>query len=207
MHRIATLVSALLLSIQVQAVQPTMLDRMRSIQGDAKALQHAIDQGRQTASFCSNCHGENGISAIPEVPDLAGQNPAYLLEQMRKFATGERRDPFMQGLIKVLKEDERVEIVLYYSAARPQAGKANPALAAKGKEKFNKQCAACHGELAKGNDTVPRLAGQKSTYIEISLTRYGSRTGDRNDPQMNAIAMALSKEDIAAIAGYLASMP
>jgi cytochrome c553 len=202
------LACAVLSSSQVLAATPAALEKIRALQsGDAKALQRAIDAGRQTASFCANCHGEDGNSNIPEVPNLSGQNPAYQLEQMRKFEAGERRDPFMQGLIKVLKEDERVNIVLYYSAARPQPGTANPALAARGKEKFKAQCVGCHGETARGNETIPRIAGQKSTYLITSLTRYRAQSKERSDPQMSAIAAALSKEEIAALAAYLASMP
>jgi cytochrome c553 len=28
----------------------------------------AIDGGRKVSSFCVNCHGDDGVSKIPEVP-------------------------------------------------------------------------------------------------------------------------------------------
>ncbi|MBI2308873.1 MAG: c-type cytochrome [Rhodocyclales bacterium] len=186
--------------------QPGALDRLRAMQATPAASRAAIAQGKQAAFFCVNCHGEDGNSHIPEVPSLAGQNPAYLVEQMRKFGSGERRDQFMQGLIKVLKDEERAQIALYYGAGKPQPGTANAALAARGKGKFEQICAACHGPQAHGSDTIPRLAGQKVAYLEISITRYRNRSGERNDPLMAAATAKLSKNEISALANYLASL-
>ncbi|MFC5299963.1 c-type cytochrome [Azospira restricta] len=198
---------ALLLSAAA-AAQPGALDRLRALQANPAASKAAAEQGRQAAFFCVNCHGEDGNSQIPEVPSLAGQNPAYLIEQMRKFGAGERRDPFMQGLIKVLKDEERAQIALYYAAGRPQANKANATLAAQGRSRFEKSCATCHGPRGRGNDAelIPRIAGQKPAYLESSITRYRNRSGERNDPRMTAVTANLAKDEIVALANYLASL-
>ena len=45
---------------------------------------------RKVAAFCANCHGEGGNSVKPDVPNLAGQNTAYLLDQVRQFSDGRR---------------------------------------------------------------------------------------------------------------------
>lgn len=82
-------------------------ERMKVLQADPAALQNAIAAGKKASFFCANCHGENGIAKTSDVPNLAGQHPSYLLEQIRKFGAGERKDPFMQGLIKVLNDEER----------------------------------------------------------------------------------------------------
>ena len=89
--------------------QTTAQERLKAIQADPAALKTAIEGGRKASSFCVNCHGDDGISKTPEVPNLGGQNPAYLLEQIRKFGNGERVNPFMQGVIKVLKDEERMQ--------------------------------------------------------------------------------------------------
>lgn len=183
------------------------MERLKALQNDPVALRAAIDAGRKASFFCVNCHGPDGNSSIPEVPNLAGQNPAYLLEQIRKFGAGERKDAFMQGLIKVLKDEERVQVALAYADAKVHEHKSNPALAARGKELFGKLCVRCHGEQGHGNEKIPRLAGQQIPYLQTSLTRYRDKTGERNDQLMAIATSGLKNEDIAAIANYLTQLP
>lgn len=187
--------------------QPTAPERLKSLQADATAQKAAIEAGRKAAFFCANCHGDDGISKTPEVPNLAGQNPAYLLEQIRKFGAGERKDQFMQGLIKVLKEEERVQIALFYGSGAVKPTKADPAEAARGKDLFTRLCVRCHGEAARGDATIARLAGQQIPYLQTSLTRYRDRTGVRNNQLMSIATSSLKNEDIKAIANYLTQLP
>lgn len=182
-------------------------DKLKAIQADPAALKQAIEAGQKAAFFCVNCHGESGISKIPEVPNLAGQNPAYLLEQIRKFGAGERKDQFMQGLIKVLKDDERVQIALYFGSQTVPPSKADPAQVARGKELFTKLCVRCHGEAARGDATIPRLAGQQIPYVVTSVTRYRDGTGVRNNQLMSIATSTLKNEDIKALANYLTQLP
>jgi cytochrome c553 len=182
-------------------------DKLKAIQADPAALKQAIEAGQKASFFCVNCHGESGISKIPEVPNLAGQNPAYLLEQIRKFGAGERKDQFMQGLIKVLKDDERVQIALYFGNQNVPPSKADPSQVARGKELFTKLCVRCHGEAARGDATIPRLAGQQIPYVVTSVTRYRDGTGVRNNQLMSIATSTLKNEDIKAIANYLTQLP
>lgn len=182
-------------------------ERLKSLSADPVALRAAIDAGKKATFFCANCHGEDGISKTPEVPNLAGQNPAYLLEQIRKFGSGERKDQFMQGLIKVLKDEERVQVATYFASMKVPPSAADSSQVPRGKELFSKLCVRCHGEQARGNELFPRLAGQKVPYLKSSITRYRDMTGVRNN-QLMAIATApLKNEDITAIANYLTQMP
>ena len=189
------------------SAQVPVQDKLKAIQADPAALKQAIEAGHKATFFCLNCHGDNGISKIPEVPNLAGQNPAYLLEQIRKFGSGERKDQFMQGLIKVLKDDERVQIALFYGSQTVPPSKADPALVAHGKEQFTKLCVRCHGDAARGDATIPRLAGQQIPYLVSSLTRYRDNTGVRNNQLMSIATSTLKNEDIKAIANYLTQLP
>lgn len=182
-------------------------ERLKAVQADPVALKAAVDAGKKASFFCANCHGEDGISKTPEVPNLAGQNPAYLLEQIRKFGSGERKDNFMQGLIKMLKDEERLQIALYFAGQPVSPGKADAAQAARGKELFAKLCVRCHGEQAHGNETYPRLAGQKLPYLQSSITRYRDNTGVRNNQLMSIATAPLKNDDIVAIANYLSQLP
>src|SRR5574343_798406 len=179
-------------------------ERLKILQGDPVGLKSAIEVGRKASFFCANCHGETGVSKSPDVPNLAGQNPAYLLEQIRKFGNGERQDAFMQGLIKVLKDDERIQLALFYAAQSMPPAKANTQLLARGKELFSKLCVRCHGEQAHGNDIYPRLACQNAVYLQASVTRYRDTPTVRNYPLMSVATAPLKNDDIVAIAHYLA---
>ena len=191
----------------VAFAQTPAQDKLKAIQADPAALKQAIEAGQKASFFCVNCHGESGISKIPEVPNLAGQNPAYLLEQIRKFGSGERKDQFMQGLIKVLKDDERVQIALFFGSQAVPPSKADPVQVARGKELFTKLCVRCHGEAARGDATIPRLAGQQIPYVVTSVTRYRDGTGIRNNQLMAIATSTLKNEDIKAIANYLTQLP
>lgn len=187
--------------------QPAAQERLKAIQADPSALKTAVEAGRKASFFCANCHGENGISKSPEVPNLAGQNPAYLLEQIRKFGAGERKDQFMEGLIKVLKDEDRVQIALFFAAEPVPPAKADAALIVKGKDLFGKLCVRCHGEQARGNELYPRLAGQKLPYLQSSITRYRDGTGIRNNQLMSIATAPLKNEDVIAVANYLTQLP
>ena len=178
------------------------------LQSDPTAFAASVESGRRLASFCFNCHGEDGHSRIPETPNIAGQNALYLHEQIRKFATGERRNDFMQGLTRALSEDERINVAIYFAAqkAYPASPMAGPAAAA-GASLFRRNCAACHGELGHGKNEIPRIAGQHGIYLSKALSAYRAKDGTRGDPRMRAVAAALTDQEIAALAAYLSALP
>ena len=78
-------------------------------------------------------------------------------------------------------------------AGDSQAGKAKAAT-----------CAGCHGANGIGiMGTYPNLAGQHADYIAKQLKAF--KAGDRKDPVMAPMAMALSEQDMADIGAYYAS--
>jgi cytochrome c553 len=187
--------------------QQTTQDKLKALQSDPVALRAAIDGGKKVTFFCANCHGEDGNSKIPEVPNLAGQNPAYLLEQIRKFGAGERKDQFMQGLIKVLKDDERVQAASYFASQPVHSGKGDPAQVVRGQALFTKLCVRCHGDKGHGAETIPRLAGQKMPYLQQSVKRYRDGTGIRNSPLMAVATGGLKDDEIVALSNYITQLP
>lgn len=113
----------------------------------------------------------------------------------------------MQGLIKVLKEDERVAMAVYFSSQDVTAGKGNAALVTLGRDNFRKLCQRCHGEQAHGAETIPRLAGQQVEYLKRSITRYRDKSGERIFPLMQIATAPLKDDDIAALANFLTTLP
>ena len=182
--------------------------KMTQISQDPAALSAAVLRGQSEASVCRHCHGVGGNSVLPEVPNLASQNAGYLLEQMNKFAQGQRKSSaFMEGMIKALKPEERINIALFLSR-QPVASKPDGrnAQSVAGKGLYGKLCVSCHGASGSGSHTIPRLAGQQVKYLEDSLKRYRSGNGDRIDPQMAAYTRNLKDADIQNLASYLSTL-
>src|SRR4051812_6128826 len=91
--------------------------RLKDLEGNPRLLETAAKAGGKLASFCANCHGDGGNSLKPDVPNLAGQNAHYLLEAMRQYMDGRRKNSeFKQRLMKVLSADERINLIVFYSA-------------------------------------------------------------------------------------------
>lgn len=182
---------------------------LEAVQSDDTRRTQLLRTGQRVAEFCGNCHGRNGTSTTPEVPNLAGQNAAYVLEQMRKFAAGERRDDmnFMRGLIKALNEEEKAAVAYYYAGLEPVPVRVPDGVGNdRGRALFASRCAQCHGERARGAQQVPRLAGQQPEYLRLSLERYQRRTGERIYPPMSEIVRGLGAADVMALVDYLAAL-
>jgi cytochrome c553 len=113
----------------------------------------------------------------------------------------------MQGLIKALKDDERLQISLFYASMNVPPSRADAALANKGKEIFGKLCVRCHGDQARGNAEIPRIAGQKMAYLQTTIARYRDVTGIRNNQLMAIATATLKNEEITAVANYLTQLP
>jgi cytochrome c553 len=182
--------------------------RFSEAQSSPRLADDLYKVGRKVAAVCANCHGEGGTSTKPSIPNLAGQNPAYLLEQMRQFADGRRRNEFMEGMIRAIDSDEKIGMVLFY-AAQPVAHQpaANAALAAKGQEYFAKSCFRCHGTDGRGNAQIARIAGQQPEYLRLTLQRYRGGAGVRANSIMTPNTKLMTDADIEAVVAYVSSMP
>jgi len=65
---------------------------------------------------------------------------------------------------------------------------------------------ACHGPLAQGMATFPRLAGQHQDYLVKQLHVFQETEGRPGTP-MKQITHLLSDQEMEAVAGYLQSFP
>lgn len=167
-----------------------------------------LGTGRRVAAVCANCHGDKGQSSSAETPVLAGQNPDYLVDQVRKYIDGRRRNMFMEGMLKALDRDETAGMVLFYAAQStdPQPQQ-SPALVEKGRNYYAKVCVACHGVDGRGTASMPRLAGQHPGYVLASLNHFKQRDGVRSSPQMEMVVSQMTEADMRAVAAYVAALP
>jgi cytochrome c553 len=84
--------------------------------GDAKA-------GRTKALACQACHGLDGLSKVPDAPNLAGQVEGYLVTQLRAFKSGARKSEAMSVVAATLSEQDIDNLAAYYAAIEVQLGR------------------------------------------------------------------------------------
>jgi len=178
--------------------------------GNYKVLNESVIRGGLRIRLCQYCHGKDGNSTRAGVPNLAEQNPMYLLTQFEYFRTDKRKNKVMNELAKGLTKDERVNIALYYASQKvvvsPGLQNVNSLSYKSGSDIYKSICANCHGVKGYGAETLPRIAGQKSEFINKTLNAYKAKEGVRPDSPMLAISAALSETDISSIATFVSFM-
>lgn len=183
----------------------SLLDKMQFVQQQPAVYEAAIASGKERGMLCGYCHGKDGNSVKNEIPNLAQQNPEYLLNQFHLFSVGERKSYVMEQVAKLLTPDEMVNLTLYYASQKvtPQS---NIKTSKKGEEKYQTFCFACHGEDGKGNKDLPRLAGQKKGFLLKALKDFKEGKSARAISPMVKIMRAVDASDISPLADYIASM-
>jgi cytochrome c553 len=72
-------------------------------------------------AMCTGCHGIKGYkTAFPSVyhvPKIGGQSPAYIVNALKAYKSGERSHPSMRGIAASLSEETMKELAEYYGGA------------------------------------------------------------------------------------------
>ena len=185
-------------------------------QGTIFALRTRTPPMLQTArrvaeTSCAGCHGANGISSTKDVPNLAGQRPAYLYVELRAYQSGARGDSTMGAAVKSLNDNALVKVAAYYasldpaqpistSSAKPAPAQADPVQAGKAAAAA---CAGCHGDsgISKTPGT-PSLVGLDPKYLVAAMKAY--KSGQRKNDVMKSMISAIADVDLSNIALYYA---
>lgn len=64
---------------------------------------------------CTGCHGLDGRSRDPDVPNIAGQKERYIAKALRDFRIGERRHLMMTFLAKSMSDEDIEAYAKYYA--------------------------------------------------------------------------------------------
>ena len=72
--------------------------------------------GKALARNCAACHGETGIGSNPAWPSIAGQRPGYLVNVLKAFRAGLRKDPMMAGVARGLSDTDIADLAAHYAA-------------------------------------------------------------------------------------------
>lgn len=203
----------------------------------AASILHAegnINAGKQKATSCAGCHGEDGNSMVATFPKLAHQHSSYLQQQLHAFKDGTRSDPMMSAIAMTLADEDIQDISAYY-AVQKVSENSLPVSAADADEKpadnndavqslitqgsnlyrnGNLQsavsaCIACHGPFGEGNKpaSFPALKSQHADYLIKALTDFKSGARSNNPENiMHMIAKKMSDQEIKAVAYRISMM-
>lgn len=152
-----------------------------------------VQAGEPLTAMCGSCHGASGISTDPMVPNLAGQEPTYLVNAIKAYRSLERSHEDMV----TSKTDEEIEsIAAYYSVQQVSSANGTGEQA----EAVIAKCERCHGQSASESTmVVPNLNGQNSEYLLRVMKQY--RDEERGNSMMHKMSSGYSDallEDIAA---------
>ncbi len=168
--------------------------------------------------LCAGCHGAQGEgNPTTAAPRIAGQNVAYLENQLLHFRAGSRgyhpddkAGGQMRSVVQALSDNDLAELAAEYgkmTVSTPPGLKTDT-----GKDLYITTCLQCHGPQARGFVQLrsPNLTILNDWYIANQLKAYtaGWRgTSDSTDlpsMMMRTIASHISSEkDIAEVIRYI----
>ena len=172
--------------------------------------------------YCKTCHGLSGQGYYGyfAMPRLAGQQPKYLENQLRDFIEPRRTNPVMFNVAHSLSPSMVAALAAHFRDLNPKPmGGAPKEHVATGKTIYQEglpdcnvpACSVCHGPEAKGQDKIPRLAGQLFPYTGKELTNWSRERGQGSGNDTSAVmvptAHNLTQSQIAEIAAYLSYLP
>jgi cytochrome c553 len=173
------------------------------------AIAADIAAGQKKAEACVACHGPNGNSPDGQFPVLAGQSARYIGLQLKDFKEGRRKDPVMSPMAAPLSSEDMQDLAVYFAAQKPVAitFKPDPDKVQLGAKKSDETlCAMCHLGGLKGQNEIPRLAGQQPDYVMKQLKAFKARTRTNDGGNMTSVAQTLSEEDMLDLANYIGSL-
>lgn len=101
------------------AVLPTVF--LTLLLGTAGSAAAADGQSLYADKACTSCHGLGGEQPIaPQYPKLAGQNKAYLAQQMRDIKSGKRDNGLSMTMKPIMANvsDEEIEAIAEYLSSQ-----------------------------------------------------------------------------------------
>jgi len=168
-----------------------------------------LEAGKRKAEACGACHGADGNSTIAQFPVLAGQTARYLYLQLKDFKEGRRSEPSMAPFVAKLSTRDMLDLAEYFAAQKPKpiAFKADAARVARGKKKADEVlCTMCHLGGMKGQNEIPRVAGQHPEYVIKQLKAFKARTRNNDAGSMTSVAQTVTEQDIEDLAHYISSL-
>lgn len=82
----------------------------------APAMAQDAAAGKTKAAVCAACHGAEGVSVIPDYPNLAGQKVKYLESSIKAYRDGQRKHAVMSPMAAGLSDADILDLAAYFAA-------------------------------------------------------------------------------------------
>jgi cytochrome c553 len=172
--------------------------------------------GAEVAQSCAACHGERGIAADPQNPNLAGQSGVAIYKQLHDYKSGSRVHEVMTGIAQGLDDQQIVDVAGHFAASPRRA--LDPTTAEVVDEDIVRlvergdparslpACNSCHGSNAGGPMETPTLSHQNREYLARQLRAFKDDSR-RNDiyTRMRSVADKLTDREIEKLANFYAT--
>lgn len=154
-----------------------------------------VEEGKRIARMCDSCHGKNGNSTRPGIPNLSGLTMRYLTEATTAYRDGLWKHDVMREMVSFLKDDDIEKVSLYYALQEPVATKTPDKFDMAAGTKIKPACTLCHSdEGIKKDPRIPNLNGQDHKYLIEATMAYAN--GKRKNEDMEKIAKAIKPQDV-----------
>ena len=146
-------------------------------------------------------------------PVLAGQPSLYAITQLFLFREGRRSNEAMTAVAKTFTDDDMRGFSDYIGTLPPVP--APPAQTPPDAARMDKgrilaqehKCVFCHGADLGGGQQVPRIAGQREDYLQVSLRGFHGGTRPGYTQAMTAAVSQIPLADLDTLAYYVARFP
>jgi cytochrome c553 len=179
------------------------------------------DEFQAKLDYCKTCHGLSGqgYRGYFPMPRLAGQQPQYIENQLRAFIERRRVNPIMANVAHALSPSMISTLATHFRHLDPKPIGGGPRRSiTTGKQIFDEglpeanvpACSACHGADGRGQNEIPRLAGQLYEYTVGQLTGWSKVRGQGTSVDTSAVmaptAHNMSRSQIEAVAAYVSTL-
>jgi cytochrome c553 len=166
--------------------------------------------GLQLYRECAACHKPEGWGSITgSVAQIAGQHRKVVIKQLADFRAGNRESVLMApyASVEYIGGTQAVADVAEYVSTLEISvdnGKGPGTDLELGEKLYKQRCMECHGANGEGSndDLVPRIQAQHYKYL-VRMFEWIRDDKRRNaSEEMQALSIALSEEEISAVADY-----
>jgi cytochrome c553 len=158
-------------------------------------------EGEPLTAVCGGCHGSHGVSNDAATPNLAGQDPTYLLQAIKAYRTTRKREN-MRVYVAGLSDRDIQNIAAFYTQQKSQPAEKGQTII----QDLTEKCNRCHGpEVQNLAMAVPKLNGQDKDYLVMALREY--RDDRRESSMMHRMSLPYSDSIIESLASFYASQP
>src|SRR6201986_1982667 len=163
---------------------------------------------QERAAPCFACHGEQGQSSSDNTPSLGGKNAPYALIQLFMSREKLRVSEPMNEMAKSFTDDDLrtfSDFIATLPKPKPPDDAGDAARIQRAQAAATQhRCNSCHKADFSGADNAPHIANQRGDYLAKTLTEYKSNSRHGYDGTMADVMGAVTPEQIADLAYYIA---